>query len=536
VTPAGIADHLLPDGSADMRIRPNQLFTGLLLDDPARAAMVRTVTTTLTYPYGVASLAQTDSGFHPFHEYPPYYPKDAAYHNGTVWTWLQGQLVSELCRYERTDSAFALTMNSAHQILDRGAVGTQSELLDALPRPGESEPRLSGTVSQAWNLAEFIRNVYDDYLGIRIERTTRRIVLRPHLPVAMGSIHATFQIDGQPLNVDIRSIADSIDLHIVYPDIARPFAADITLSNGQGEEFRTSFAFAAKTDVTIGLHDTTFTTSSKTPNFKPGAVVRSTSAAKQLGPVAFVRPRLLNGLKSLQGPSYPLLKHALIQKANPQAHTLVSAEDKLYDDTGVTSEMSRVTYSYPASAFIRPGSFDIQAFAASYDDSLIYFSLQFRTLSDPGWHPEYGFQLTFAAIAIDTDGIRGSGQQVIPANAEFHLPPERAYERLICVGGGFDVRDASGNILVAYVPTEEAIVSPFGNARTGTVRFAIPLRFLGVPNGKWHFTVLAGCQDDHGGAGIGELRTVNKDRGEWNGGGKVSSGDSNVCDILRVPQ
>ncbi len=157
----------------------------------------------LTYRYGVASLAQSDSGFYPYHEYPPFYPKDAAYHNGTVWTWLQGQLISELCRYQLADSGFVLTTNAVHQIIDRGAVGTQSELLDALPRPGETEPRLSGTVSQAWNLAEFVRNVYDDYLGVRIERSTRRILLHPHFPRALGVARTTFRVDGRPLGVAI---------------------------------------------------------------------------------------------------------------------------------------------------------------------------------------------------------------------------------------------------------------------------------------------------------------------------------------------
>jgi hypothetical protein len=37
-------------------------------------------------------------------------------------------------------------------------------------------------VSQAWNLAEFIRNVYDDYLGVRINALEKRIALRPRIP------------------------------------------------------------------------------------------------------------------------------------------------------------------------------------------------------------------------------------------------------------------------------------------------------------------------------------------------------------------
>jgi glycogen debranching enzyme len=92
------------------------------------------VLTYWTYPHGVASLAQTDEQFHPYHEFPPYYPKDAAYHNGIVWTWLQGPVISELCKAGLKDSAFVLTQNAIHQILRRGAV-ERSQLLDVLARP-----------------------------------------------------------------------------------------------------------------------------------------------------------------------------------------------------------------------------------------------------------------------------------------------------------------------------------------------------------------------------------------------------------------
>ena len=181
-----IADHLLPDGSPALEVRPNQIFATPLLDARTQRAMLRTVMTQLTYPYGVASLAQTDPKFHPYHEYPPYYPKDAAYHNGTVWTWLQGPVIAELCSAGKQDTAFRLTSSSIHQILRRGAVGTQSELLDALARPGEQEARLSGTVSQAWNLAEFVRNAYEDYLGLTVHELDRTVAIRPRIPRELG--------------------------------------------------------------------------------------------------------------------------------------------------------------------------------------------------------------------------------------------------------------------------------------------------------------------------------------------------------------
>jgi len=47
--------------------------------------------------------------------------------------------------------------------------------------------------------------------------------------------------------------------------------------------------------------------------------------------------------------------------------------------------------------------------------------------------------------------------------------------------------------------------------------------------------VVAGAQDDHGGAGIGEFRDVHAERGEWNGGGKLFDDEPNVYDDLVSP-
>ncbi len=94
------------------------------------------------------------------------------------------------------------------------------------------------------------------------------------------------------------------------------------------------------------------------------------------------------------------------------------------------------------------------------------------------------------------------------------------------------MEDKSGKIIAAYIPTSPDIASPLGNTETGTISFDLPLAYLGKPAGGWTFTVLTGGQDDHGGSGLGEFRTVNKGAGEWNGGGKTRSDSPNVYDVL----
>jgi glycogen debranching enzyme len=521
VTPAGIADRLRADGTRDITLRPNQIFTARLLDDAQRARMLETVVSNLTYEYGVASLSQDDPGFHPWHEYPPFYPKDAAYHNGTVWTWLQGPLISLLCKDGGEETAWTITVNSVHQILDRGAAGTQSELLDAIPRPGEREPRLSGTFSQAWNLAEFIRNFYDDYLGVRFNRLTRSLSLEPRLPQALGSVSSRINAGGEAIGVSVTrtgsgdaimlsslETTDTIRVHALVHISGRTyFAAETALPP------RSAILIVYEGGV---LHVTCNGTD------WPAHVTGKLSPGTPATGLRLANPRLREGLKSLSGPGYPLLPHDLIMRRNPAARRVVDAHH--LTDTE--------PYSYPRNPAFVPGSFALRNFTVSLDSSYAYFTMAFAALSDPGWHPEYGFQLTFAAIAIDEDGVPGSGSRLIGRNASVLLDSNHCFEKIIYVGGGIQIEDARGNVLAAYIPVKGDAGEPFGDAASGTIRFALPLSLLGRPEVGWTYTVVAGGQDDHGGSGLGEFRTVNREQGEWNGGGKLLPGDPNIYDTL----
>jgi glycogen debranching enzyme len=522
-----VTDHLNADGSRDTHLRPNQIFTTYLLDDVQRAAVVKTVVTKLTYEYGVASLSQDDENFHPYHQYGAYYPKDAAYHNGTVWTWLQGALISELCRLDQQEFAARLTANVVHQILDRGAVGTQSELLDAITRPGESEPRLSGTFSQAWNLAEFIRNFYDDYLGIRVGRFHHELTLRPHFPKSFGRVRATINLDGRALPIEVDQFSPTQIVTINGENLRVGGKAIVELHSHKGQTVTTTFRIPPRSLIRLELRDTNVTVLDRGLKQEATIVVAKphdySSALKDL---KFATPVLHTGLQALRGPDYPLLTHAQIKATNPAARTLTDTGDPEGDDVGTGA------FVYPRNPNFILGSFDVTHFSVRYDSTNAYFALKFKALSNPGWHPEYGFQLTYVAVAIDEDGVVGSGTRLEQHNASYMLDEEHAYEKLILVGGGVQLEDSGGRILAAYIPSEADISNPLGNIENATIGFALPLSYMGKPGGAWTFTVLVGGQDDHGGAGIGEFRTVNKEASEWSGGGKNKPDEPNVYDVV----
>jgi hypothetical protein len=114
------------------------------------------------------------------------------------------------------------------------------------------------------------------------------------------------------------------------------------------------------------------------------------------------------------------------------------------------------------------------------------------------------------------------------------MPDGRGYERILFVGGGVRLEDDRGTVLVEYRPVDDDARRPIGNAVAGTIAFSLPRSLVGKfpPGARW--TIFVGAQDDHGGAGLGDFRAVERTAAEWHGGGRTMSSDPNVFDLLTV--
>ncbi len=141
----------------DASLRPNQLFAVSLpfpvLDSSRWAAVVDVVEEKLLTPLGLRSLAP---------EHPDYkmtyagdlWTRDAAYHQGTVWSWLLGHFVDAWLRTHPGERARARDfLKGLVGHLDEAGLGSVSEVFDGDPpfRPG-------GCISQAWSVAELLRS------------------------------------------------------------------------------------------------------------------------------------------------------------------------------------------------------------------------------------------------------------------------------------------------------------------------------------------------------------------------------------------
>jgi glycogen debranching enzyme len=522
-----VYDRLKKDGTPDACVRPNQIFAfDMIDDDDVKKAMLRSVVGELTYSWGVASLSQYDSGFHPFHHYPPYYVPDAAYHNGIVWTWLIGSVIDAAVQYDMQDIIFEVTENIVRQILDRGGVGTFSELLDAFPREQEGESELSGTFTQAWNLAEFIRTAYQAYIGVRIDVPAAGITLNPKLPKALGNVASKIRFGETQIAVTCTRDGDNVYITLAPDGLDQPVTVQLKWVLNSGDAWYATGMLEPGDSLLFELTDEQITISPGTnADFRR---IEGSSRLAELAGIKLAEPEWQEYWTSLRGPDHPLLTHDTVKKDRGDAQLLIDIEDAAFDDTGPYG-----TYQYPTNPNFKDGILDLLRFTVWTDNDYSYFRLRFRNLHDPGYHPHYGFQLTYTAILVDR-GEAGPGMQDAGANSLFVLDTALGnFDRAIYVGGGIRIVDAKHNILSEYIPAPHDIVNPLGNVRMNEVAFAVPNTYLGKPDETWRYLVLVGAQDDHGGAGLGVFRSVQRTAGEWHGGGKQSPDDPNVYDILQ---
>jgi predicted glycogen debranching enzyme len=148
-----------PDGD-DASLRPNQIFAlslnkELLTTEQARGVL-KAVRERLLTPYGLRTLSPDDPRFIPRYE-GDRRQRDAAYHMGTVWTWLLGPYFDAVAVVDGRDAARAelkgILPYLRRHLRDAG-VGSISEIFDAVE---PYYPR--GCVSQAWSVAEVLRIV-----------------------------------------------------------------------------------------------------------------------------------------------------------------------------------------------------------------------------------------------------------------------------------------------------------------------------------------------------------------------------------------
>ncbi len=146
----------------DASIRPNQVFAlslpyPLLPKDKARAVLA-VIERKLLTPFGLRSLAPEDPAYRGRYEGDPA-SRDAAYHQGTVWSWLLGPYADALVK---TNGAIGKpkarkAIEGLRPHLSEAGLGTISEIFD-----GDAPHAPRGCPAQAWSVGEALR-VFKDF-------------------------------------------------------------------------------------------------------------------------------------------------------------------------------------------------------------------------------------------------------------------------------------------------------------------------------------------------------------------------------------
>jgi predicted glycogen debranching enzyme len=153
-------DCILPDGTVDTSIRPNQIFAVSLPFSPLlprqQKAVVNVVQEELLTPYGLRTLSPRDSRYKGIYIGSQRY-RDEAYHQGTVWPYLIGPFVeaylkvNDFSRKSKEQAAEFIEPLMQH-LTEDSCLGSVSEIFD-----GDVPHKPRGCIAQAWSVAELIR-------------------------------------------------------------------------------------------------------------------------------------------------------------------------------------------------------------------------------------------------------------------------------------------------------------------------------------------------------------------------------------------
>ncbi len=515
---AYLVDHLNSDDSQDQQIRPNVFLVPRLFDETCDWTTFETLAPQLMTRNGVLSLAQDDPNFHPYHHQPGLYVQDAAYHNGIIWTWNSAASITPSIQFHQYHYAEALFNNLTQQIIERGAIGTIAELTDAWPREGEL--RLSGTFSQAWSLAEYLRSFYQDILGIRPDLSQSHVTLAPRLLNDLKEVAFKHTMGEDQWEIEYRDSDSQFDIYI---------------SRSSPEEMKLSFELFAGVEVThLGLNW-------KGTNLRlryekqmgqwtvPGDIedytVTNEDVTTSPNSLAFCELDTTREVPVLMGPEHRLLSEKELGSFSRNAKTIYKVADPIGDDHGLSAR-----YTYPGNPQFEKGLADILSFEVRQGRDHYEFELTFSNLVDPGWHPEYGYQLTYCAIGISYNAATGTKE--VGKNAQSNFQSDFRADQIMYIAGGVLLVDDNHEPQAEYMP--RTVDGAIGDAETERIRFTLPKDLFSKSLQEATFQIAVGCQDDHGGAGIGDFRPVQATGSGWMGGGGSKNG-SNVYDWLISP-
>jgi hypothetical protein len=131
-------------------------------------------------------------------------------YEGAVWTWLAGPVTYALTRYDRQDLSFTVTKSMLRSVLTEDMAGALPEMLN--PAPAGARASLTG-------MAELVRTIYQDYLGLRVDLSANTITLQPKLPDDLTDAEFTVYAGQYRIEGSYRRGAENDRILLNAPDL-----------------------------------------------------------------------------------------------------------------------------------------------------------------------------------------------------------------------------------------------------------------------------------------------------------------------------
>ncbi len=180
---AGCCHDVVRGNRADSSIRPNQLLALSLpfavLDEARHATMLQTVMSHLLTPMGVRTLSPEDRNYQGRYA-GDVVSRDRAYHQGSVFPWLLGPLVTALLRVQGRSEPVRMR---AMAMLEKPLAWLQAEGMGQLCELFDGDPphQPGGGIADCRAVGEFLRCYVEDILE---QRPRSAPVQLRHQPVA----------------------------------------------------------------------------------------------------------------------------------------------------------------------------------------------------------------------------------------------------------------------------------------------------------------------------------------------------------------
>ena len=247
-------DHLDATGKGILVRRPFPFYAlEVLGDERVQQTMIRDLTRSLLYPHGPGTLAASEPGFTPYVTGSQSTVHETA--NGPVSTYLLGQVTYALTRYDRGDLSYTATRFLAMRALSEGMVGAIPEYLEVRPRPGETVIRSAGLDASLAGMAEFLRAIYQDYLGIHIDTPSMTLRTEPKLPEELSDVAFTvFSGRCAIQGAYRRSVGGEDRITLFAPDLPGPLQWQFTWLMRGGDAWKGAVTVLAGEQVTIVMN------------------------------------------------------------------------------------------------------------------------------------------------------------------------------------------------------------------------------------------------------------------------------------------